>query len=224
MEFKLDFLSANQGEEPANQEGNAAYQDYLLTNGAISENGRLYPIVIELLACLGEDPSREGLRETPRRVSQALSFFTKGYKEDIDKIVNGAIFETNYEELVLVKDIDFYSLCEHHLLPFFGKCHVAYFPSKKIIGLSKLPKIVEMYTRRLQVQERLTSLIAEAIQKKVEPKGVAVIMEAKHLCMMMRGVEKQNAVCVTSSMLGVFRESSKTRMELLELIRAKPQY
>lgn len=176
-------------------------------------------IVAELLSLIGEDTSREGLLETPRRVEQSLTFCTKGYKQNLDKLVNGALFDTDYDELVLVKDIDFYSLCEHHLLPFFGKCHVAYYPSKKIIGLSKLPKIVEMYSRRLQVQERLTSEIAEAIQKKIEPRGLAVVVEARHLCMMMRGVEKQNAVAVTSSMLGIFRESQTNRTELLDLIR-----
>ena len=188
----------------------------------VSDDGKVKRIratVTELLSLLGEDPSREGLTETPRRVEQALTFFTNGYNKNLDKLVNGALFDTDYDELVLIKDIDFYSLCEHHLLPFYGKCHVAYFPAKKIIGLSKIPKVVEMYTRRLQVQERLTNEIAEALQKKLEPRGVAVIMEARHLCMMMRGVEKQNAVAVTSSMLGIFRESQKNRTELLDLIR-----
>lgn len=172
-----------------------------------------------LLADLGEDPDRAGLRETPRRVAQSLRFLTSGYEADLDSVINGALFTVEYSEMVIVRDIDFYSLCEHHLLPFFGKCHVAYLPNRRVIGLSKLPRVVDLFARRLQVQERLTSQIAEALREKVDPLGVAVVMEATHLCMAMRGVEKQNAVTVTSAMLGVFRDDARTRTEFLELIR-----
>jgi len=176
-------------------------------------------IVRALLLALGEDPDREGLRETPRRVEHSLQFLTSGYHTDIDAVVNGALFTVDYSEMVIVRDIDFYSLCEHHLLPFFGKCHVAYLPNRRVIGLSKLPRIVDAFARRLQVQERLTSQIAEIIREKIDPLGVAVVMEATHLCMAMRGVEKQNSVTVTSAMLGVFRDDARTRHEFLELIR-----
>ncbi|MBI3015236.1 MAG: GTP cyclohydrolase I FolE [Candidatus Tectomicrobia bacterium] len=162
-------------------------------------------IIEGLLHWLGEDPSRPGLDKTPERVAEALQFLTRGYQQDIDEVLNGALFPIAYEEMVIVKDVDFYSLCEHHLLPFFGKCHVAYIPDKKVIGLSKIPRLVEVFSRRLQVQERLTCQIAETIQEKISPVGVAVVMEAQHLCMMMRGVEKQNTLAVTSSMLVVFR-------------------
>jgi GTP cyclohydrolase I len=172
-----------------------------------------------LLGELGEDPAREGLRETPRRVEQSLRFLTSGYRTDIDAVVNNALFSVEYSEMVIVRDIAFYSLCEHHLLPFFGRCHVAYLPSRRVIGLSKLPRLVDVFARRLQVQERLTSQIADTIQEKIDPLGVAVVMEATHLCMSMRGVEKQNSVTVTSAMLGVFREDARTRHEFLELIR-----
>jgi len=173
----------------------------------------------ELLAQLGEDPSREGLRDTPRRVEKALRFLTGGYAADVDKIVNNALFTVDYNEMVIVKDIDFYSLCEHHMLPFFGKCHVAYIPNGKVIGLSKIPRIVDIFARRLQVQERLTNQIAATIDEKVQPLGVAVVTEAAHLCMSMRGVEKQNSVATASAMLGAFRNDARTRSEFLELIR-----
>jgi GTP cyclohydrolase I len=174
--------------------------------------------VKELLASMGEDPNREGLHRTPARVAKMYEFLTKGYRQNIDEIVNGAIFRERYNEMVIVKDIDFFSLCEHHLVPFFGRCHIAYIPNGTIIGLSKLPRIVEMFARRLQVQERLTMQIAAAIQKHVKPSGVAVVMEGHHLCMMMRGVEKINSVATTSAMLGEFRKSEKTRSEFLRLI------
>ena len=174
-----------------------------------------------LLEQIGEDPSREGLRETPRRVEKSLQFLTSGYRTDVDAVLNNALFTVDYSEMVIVRDIDFYSLCEHHLLPFFGRCHVAYLPHGKVIGLSKIPRLVDMFARRLQVQERLTSQIAETILEKIDPLGVAVVMEATHLCMAMRGVEKQNAVTVTSSMLGVFRQDARTRHEFLELIRTR---
>jgi GTP cyclohydrolase I len=176
-------------------------------------------IIRQLLAELGEDPSREGLLNTPRRVETSLRFLTSGYSADVDAVLNNALFTVDYNEMVIVKDIDFYSLCEHHLLPFFGKCHVAYIPQGRVIGLSKIPRLVEIFARRLQVQERLTNQIAETLHEKVRPLGVAVVMEATHLCMSMRGVEKQNSVAVTSAMLDVFREDARTRMEFLELIR-----
>jgi GTP cyclohydrolase IA len=178
-------------------------------------------LIRRLLEALGETPDREGLRETPRRVEQSLRFLTSGYRTDVDAVLNNALFTVDYSEMVIVRDIDFYSLCEHHLLPFFGRCHVAYLPNRRVIGLSKLPRIVDVFARRLQVQERMTSQIAEVIKDKIEPLGVAVVMEATHLCMAMRGVEKQNSVTVTSSMLGVFREDARTRHEFLELIRRR---
>jgi len=172
-----------------------------------------------LLSEIGEDPERDGLRQTPRRVEQSLQFLTSGYSTDLDRLINDALFTVEYNEMVIVRDIDFYSLCEHHMLPFFGKCHVAYIPDGKVIGLSKLPRIVDVFARRLQVQERLTSQVAETIEAKISPLGVAVVMEATHLCMAMRGVEKQNSVTVTSAMRGVFHGDARTRSEFLELIR-----
>ena len=178
-------------------------------------------LIRELLAELGEDPTREGLLDTPKRVEKALKFLTSGYDMDVDEVLNGALFTVDYSEMVIVKDIDFYSLCEHHMLPFFGKCHVAYIPHTRVIGLSKIPRLVDIFARRLQIQERLTSQIADTIREKISPLGVAVVMEATHLCMSMRGVEKQNSFAVTSSMLGAFRDSSRTRMEFLELIKLR---
>jgi len=176
-------------------------------------------IIRRLLANLGEDPSREGLLKTPERVERSLKFLTSGYQKDVDEVLNGALFTVDYTEMVIVKDIDFYSLCEHHLLPFFGKCHVAYLPTNQVIGLSKIPRIVEIFSRRLQVQERLTNEIAETIREKINPLGVAVVLEGTHLCMSMRGVEKQNSTAITSAMLGVFRDDARTRSEFLALIR-----
>jgi len=178
-------------------------------------------LIKQLLAGLGEDPGREGLRDTPKRVEKAYRFLTSGYQANIDQVLNDALFSVDYSEMVIVKDIDFYSLCEHHLLPFFGKCHVAYIPSTKVIGLSKIPRLVDVFARRLQVQERLTNQIADTINDKIAPLGVAVVMEATHLCMSMRGVEKQNSFCVTSAMHGAFRDSARTRMEFLELIKLR---
>jgi GTP cyclohydrolase I len=180
---------------------------------------RMQDIIRQLLAELGEDPSREGLLDTPKRVEKSLRFLTNGYGADVDAVLNNALFSVDYNEMVIVKDIDFYSLCEHHLLPFFGKCHVAYIPQGRVLGLSKIPRLVEIFARRLQVQERLTSQIAETLREKVRPLGVGVVMEASHLCMSMRGVEKQNSVAVTSAMLGVFQHDARTRMEFLELIK-----
>src|ERR1700709_593913 len=175
----------------------------------------------KVLTDLGENPDREGLRDTPKRVEKAYKFLTSGYGADIDQVLNNALFTVDYSEMVIVKDIDFYSLCEHHLLPFFGKCHVAYIPSNKVIGLSKLPRIVDVFARRLQVQERLTNQIADTIREKIAPLGVAVVLEATHLCMSMRGVEKQNSFAVTSAMQGAFRNNARTRMEFLELIKLR---
>lgn len=177
------------------------------------------PTVRTLLGQLGENPDRNGLHETPKRVAKALTYLTQGYHQDIDTLLNDALFPIQYDEMVIVKDIDFYSLCEHHLLPFFGKCHVGYIPRKHVVGLSKVPRIVDVFSRRLQVQERLTVQIAHTIQEKLNPHGVGVVMEARHLCMSMRGVEKQNTVAVTSEMLGVFRKQQQTRDEFLKLIR-----
>ncbi len=176
-------------------------------------------LVRKMLVQLGEDPDREGLRRTPERFEKALRYLTSGYGQDPDKILNGAMFSVCYDEMVVVKDIEVYSLCEHHLLPFFGKCHVAYLPNKKVVGLSKIARLVNMYARRLQIQERLTSQIAQAINEKLSPQGVGVIIEARHLCMVMRGVEKQNSMAVSSAMLGAFRESKQTRDEFLALVR-----
>jgi GTP cyclohydrolase I len=175
----------------------------------------------ELLVRLGEDPGREGLLRTPERMERALRYLTRGHQEDPEKMLKGALFTVGYDEMVIVKDIEMFSLCEHHLLPFFGKVHVAYIPNGKVIGLSKIPRLVDMFARRLQVQERLTTQIAETIQKVIEPQGVGVVIEARHLCMMMRGVEKQHSAAVTSSMLGSFRQEQETREEFLSLIRNK---
>lgn len=176
-------------------------------------------LVRKIIIQLGEDPNREGLRRTPERFEKALRFLTKGYVQDHDKVLNGAMFSVCYDQMVLVKDIEVYSLCEHHLLPFFGRCHVAYIPDKKVVGLSKIARLVNMYARRLQIQERLTSQIAKAIQDHLNPQGVGVIVEARHLCMVMRGVEKQNSIATTSAMLGAFRENKQTRDEFLSLIK-----
>jgi len=169
---------------------------------------------------LGENPEREGLLKTPERVAKSLRFLTRGYHQDIEKLLNGALFSVAYDEMVIVKDIEVFSLCEHHMLPFFGRCHVAYVPTDRIIGLSKIPRLVDAFARRLQVQERLTTQIAETIMEKIKPQGVGVVIEARHLCMIMRGVEKQNSVAVTSSMLGLFRDCDQTRAEFLRLVRA----
>jgi GTP cyclohydrolase I len=181
--------------------------------------GGIADLVRQMIAQLGEDPTREGLRRTPERFEKALRYLTSGYRQDPDKILNGAMFSVCYDEMVVVKDIEVYSLCEHHLLPFFGKCHVAYIPNKKVVGLSKIARLVNMYARRLQIQERLTSQIAETIEERLSPQGVGVIIEARHLCMVMRGVEKQHSTAMTSAMLGVFRENKQTRDEFLSLIK-----
>lgn len=175
-------------------------------------------LVRKMLALIGEDPNREGLRRTPERFEKAFRYLTSGYRQDPEKLLNGAMFSVCYDNMIVVKDIELYSLCEHHLLPFFGKCHVAYIPNKKVVGLSKIARLVNMYARRLQIQERLTSQIAKAIQEKLSPEGVGVVVEARHLCMVMRGVEKQHSAAMTSAMLGAFRENKQTRAEFLSLI------
>jgi GTP cyclohydrolase I len=172
-----------------------------------------------ILAQIGEDPARDGLLNTPKRVDRSMRFLTSGYRMSADEVLNGALFDVAYDEMVIVRDIELFSLCEHHLLPFFGKCHVGYIPNGRVIGLSKVPRLVDMYARRLQVQERLTVQIAETIDAKIHPKGVAVVIEAQHLCMIMRGVEKQNSIAVTSSMTGAFKDNQNTRNEFLNLVR-----
>lgn len=176
----------------------------------------------EILIRLGEDPEREGLQRTPARVHKAFEFLTRGYHEDPEALLKKALFTVSYDEMVIVKDVEMFSLCEHHMLPFFGKVHVAYIPNGKVIGLSKVPRLIEVFSRRLQIQERLTTQIAEIIQKVIQPQGVGVVIEARHLCMMMRGVEKQHSAAVTSSMLGCFRDEQETRQEFLSLIRERP--
>ena len=184
----------------------------------ITKEAGLQSLIERILLSIGEDPKREGLLRTPQRVEKSLKFLTSGYNVDIKKMINGALYNEDYNEMVIVRDVDVYSLCEHHLLPFFGKCHVAYLPQGKIIGLSKVPRLIDAFSRRLQVQERLTTQIAQCIQDIVKPAGVAVVIEALHLCMSMRGVEKQNSYTTTSSMLGCFKDDARTRSEFLSLV------
>lgn len=181
----------------------------------------LQELLTQLLWLLGEDPQREGLRRTPARMERALRFLTSGYRQDPDKVINAALYSVPYDEMVIVKDIELFSLCEHHLLPFFGQCHVAYLPKQKVVGLSKIPRLVNLFARRLQVQERLTNEIARVLWEKLEPQGVGVIIEARHLCMVMRGVEKQHSQAVTSAMLGCFRDNAQTRQEFLSLVQPR---
>jgi GTP cyclohydrolase I len=181
-------------------------------------------LVRKMIQLVGEDPNREGLRKTPERFEKAFKFLTGGYLQNVDSVLNGATFSVHYDEMVVVKDIEFFSLCEHHLLPFFGKAHVAYLPSKRVLGLSKIARLVNMFARRLQIQERMTSQIAESIQEKISPEGVGVIIEARHLCMQMRGVEKQHGQAVTSAMLGSFRHNKQTRDEFLSLVRSNSNH
>jgi GTP cyclohydrolase I len=204
---ELAELEFGEDELPYNKEG-------------CSSDPELRQIVHSLIERLGEDPERAGLVRTPHRVAKAMRYLTSGYEMDVEKVLNNAIFEEQYDEMVIVKDIDFYSLCEHHLLPFYGKIHIAYIPGGKIVGLSKLPRIVDIFARRLQVQERMTRQIADTIQEYLNPQGVAVVAEGLHMCMMMRGVEKQNSVTTTSAMLGAFKEP-KTRTEFMTLIRPR---
>jgi GTP cyclohydrolase I len=204
-------------EQHENQQNGDLYNQFNFNSESLKP---IEKTIKDLLIQIGEDPNREGLLRTPERVAKAYKFFTRGYDVNVDNLLNDAIFNECYNEIVIVKDIDFFSLCEHHLLPFYGKCHIAYIPNRKIIGLSKVPRIVEMFSRRLQVQERLTTQIGNLIEKVLEPKGVAVVIEAKHLCMMMRGVEKQNSIATTSCMLGEFKTNFKTRSEFLKLINS----
>jgi GTP cyclohydrolase I len=199
-------------------------EDQMTTLNELDKEGESDPLAeaIHTLLCeLGEDPRREGLIRTPGRVARSLRFLTSGYHQELDKVLNGALFPVAYDEMVIVKDIEIFSICEHHLLPFFGKCHVAYIPNQKVIGLSKIPRVVDVFAKRLQIQERLTTQIAEALTERIKPQGVGVIIEAKHLCMIMRGVEKQNSVAVTSHMTGVFRDCELTRAEFLRLVRER---
>ena len=199
-------------------------EDQMATLNELEKEEKSDPLaeaIHTLLRELGEDPRREGLIRTPGRVARSLRFLTSGYHQELDKILNGALFPVAYDEMVIVKDIEIFSICEHHLLPFFGKCHVAYIPNQKVIGLSKIPRVVDVFAKRLQIQERLTTQIAEALMERIKPQGVGVIIEAKHLCMIMRGVEKQNSVAVTSHMTGVFRDCELTRAEFLRLVRER---
>ena len=202
------------GEPPAQRAAEAAHVEL--------GQATMVQIYSELLHRIGEDPARDGLLRTPERMEKAMTFLTRGYGQTVDEVLHDALFDVDYDEMVIVKDIEFYSLCEHHLLPFFGKAHVAYLPNQKVVGLSKVARIVDLFARRLQVQERLTQQIAEAIEDAVHPQGVGVVLEGQHLCMMMRGVEKQGSHTVTSSMLGVFKTQQQTRLEFLSLIDARP--
>src|SRR6267154_1184857 len=196
-------------------------EEILLDEGKSRDAKSIAYHLREIIRLIGEDPEREGLRKTPERYEKALKFLTSGYHQNVDHVLNGATFSVTYDEMVVVKDIEFFSLCEHHLLPFFGKAHVAYLPSNKVVGLSKIARLVNMFARRLQIQERMTCQIAKSIEEKIAPQGVGVIIEARHLCMQMRGVEKQHGSAVTSAMLGAFRENKQTRDEFLALIRPK---
>jgi GTP cyclohydrolase I len=191
-----------------------------LSSGLIYTKGGMKELIHKILLEIGENPERDGLADTPSRVEKSLLFLTSGYRESIDDVLNEALFKVDYDEMVIVRDIEVYSLCEHHLLPFFGRCHVGYLPRSHVIGLSKIPRIVDVFARRLQVQERLTQQIAETIREAINPRGVAVIVEAQHLCMMMRGVQKRNSKMMTSAMLGKFREDQRSRMEFLNLVGA----
>jgi GTP cyclohydrolase I len=212
--FELDEMVKNG--TTSNGNGHAALAD--AASVLTLEDASVQAIYAELLKRLGEDPTRDGLQQTPKRMEKSMAFLTKGYEESVAEVLHGALFDVDYDEMVIVRDIEFYSLCEHHLLPFFGKAHIAYVPNGKVVGLSKLPRIVDVFARRLQVQERLTQQIAEAIEEAIAPQGVGVVIEAQHLCMMMRGVEKQSSLTVTSSLRGVFKTQLQTRSEFLSLV------
>jgi GTP cyclohydrolase I len=196
-------------------------EELLLESKTNSKEENIAALVRKMITLIGEDPNREGLKKTPERFEKAFKYLTSGYHQNVDHVLNGATFSVSYDEMVVVKDIEFFSLCEHHLLPFFGKCHVAYLPNKRVIGLSKVARLVNMFARRLQIQERLTSQIAQAIEEKISPEGVGVFIEARHLCMQMRGVEKQHGKAVTSAMIGCFRHNKETRDEFLSLARTR---
>ena len=199
----------------------SASEEILLNDSKRLDERRIACHMREIIRLIGEDPDREGLRKTPERFEKALRFLTSGYHQNVDHILNGATFSVTYDEMVVVKDVEFFSLCEHHILPFFGKAHVAYLPSNKVLGLSKIARLVNMFARRLQIQERMTCQIAKAIEEKIAPQGVGVIIEARHLCMQMRGVEKQHGSAVTSAMLGAFRHNKQTRDEFLALVQPR---
>jgi GTP cyclohydrolase I len=224
--FELEAVVKNGTDGNGNGSAHAAlpHDDAAITPAAAAltlEDASVQAIYAELLKRIGEDPTRDGLQQTPKRMEKSMAFLTKGYGESVASVLHGALFDVDYDEMVIVRDIEFYSLCEHHLLPFFGKAHIAYVPQGKVVGLSKLPRIVDVFARRLQVQERLTQQIAEAIEDAIQPQGVGVVIEAQHLCMMMRGVEKQSSLTVTSSLRGVFKTQLQTRSEFLALVRAE---
>jgi GTP cyclohydrolase I len=211
----------NPQERPMSDDRKQVEELMLNDTGGAEAKKSIADYVRKIIEAVGEDPNRDGLRRTPERFEKAFRFLTSGYQQDPEKLLNGAMFSVCYDQMVLVKDIEFYSLCEHHLLPFFGKCHVAYIPDKKVVGLSKIPRLVNMFARRLQIQERLTNQIANSIQQKIAPLGVGVVIEGRHLCMAMRGVEKESSQTVTSAMLGSFKDNPKTREEFLSLVRGK---
>ena len=215
--FELDDVVKNGTNGHGNGNGHSAPAGML--PAATLQDASVQEIYAELLKRLGEDPTRDGLLQTPKRMEKSMAFLTQGYEQSVADVLHGALFEVDYDEMVMVRDIEFYSMCEHHLLPFFGKAHIAYVPNGKVVGLSKLPRIVDVFARRLQVQERLTQQIAEAIEEAIAPQGVGVVIEARHLCMMMRGVEKQSSLTVTSSLRGVFKTQQQTRSEFLSLVR-----
>jgi GTP cyclohydrolase I len=226
--LELDAVLKNStgAHENGNGDGHSALTvtdaELILPDAALTlQDASMQEIYAELLRRIGEDPTRDGLASTPKRMEKSMAFLTQGYQQTVEEVLHGALFDVDYDEMVMVKDIEFYSLCEHHLLPFFGKAHIAYVPQGKVVGLSKLPRIVDVFARRLQVQERLTQQIAEAIEEAIAPQGVGVVMEAQHLCMMMRGVEKQSSATVTSSMRGVFKTQLQTRNEFLTLVNPK---
>ena len=218
--FEIEDLVTNGTVKNGNGNGNGNGHGALATAAVSLQGASTQEIYAELLKRIGEDPTRDGLLQTPKRMEKSMAFLTKGYEQTVASVLHGALFDVDYDEMVMVRDIEFYSMCEHHLLPFFGKAHIAYVPNGKVVGLSKLPRIVEVFARRLQVQERLTQQIAEAIEEAIAPQGVGVVIEAQHLCMMMRGVEKQSSLTVTSSLRGVFKTQMQTRSEFLSLARA----
>ena len=217
--FELDDVVKSGTNGHGNGNGHSAPAGML--PAATLQDASVQEIYAELLKRLGEDPTRDGLLQTPKRMEKSMAFLTQGYEQSVADVLHGALFEVDYDEMVMVRDIEFYSMCEHHLLPFFGKAHIAYVPNGKVVGLSKLPRIVDVFARRLQVQERLTQQIAEAIEEAIAPQGVGVVIEAQHLCMMMRGVQKQSSLTVTSSLRGVFKTQQQTRSEFLSLVRTE---